>query len=142
MFYPLILRLGVQYTIKKFFKHHILKLLIIVNMFSFMSDTKYQNFVQNAFIRKELEMCKTFEGINKLAKHMDSDSIVLWVGLKKISGRLYTCDDGKCLEDIVTLQDAVVEDCNHPDGCQFREYKWLNIPSSKIVGFTLKCCVR
>ena len=87
-------------------------------------------------------MCKTFDAIQKLAKNMDSDSIVVWVGLKKISGRLYTCDDGKCLDDIVTLQDVVVEDCSHADGCQFREYKWLNIPSKQIVAFTLKCCVR
>ncbi len=87
-------------------------------------------------------MCKTFEAIHKLAKNMDSDSIVVWVGLKKISGRLYTCEDGKCLDDIVTLQDVVVEDCSHAEGCQFREYKWLNIPSRKIVAFTLKCCVR
>ena len=49
MFYPLILRLGVQYTIKKFFKHHILKLLIIVNMFSFVSDKKNTKIAQNTF---------------------------------------------------------------------------------------------
>ena len=93
-------------------------------------------------LRKELAMCKTFEAIHKLAKKMDSDSVMVWVGLKKISGRLYTCEDGKCLDEVVTLQDAVVEDCNHPDGCQFREYKWLNIPSHKINAFTFKCCVR
>ena len=59
-FYPLILRLGVYNTINKFFVHHILKLLIIVNMFSFMTDIKYLEIVQNAYKRKELTNVQNF----------------------------------------------------------------------------------
>lgn len=111
-------------------------------MFSFVSDKKTLNFAQNTFKRKELIMCKTFDAIQKLAKKTESDSIVIWVGHKKISGRLYMCDDGKCMDEIVTLQDATIESCSHGDECKFHEFKWLNIPSHAIKAFTFKCCLK
>ena len=86
-------------------------------------------------------MCKTYDAIHKLAKKTESDAIVLWVGHKKVSGKLYTCDEGKCYDEIVTLEDAVVEHCHGDKECQYREVKWLNIPSHHIKAFTFKCCV-
>ena len=87
-------------------------------------------------------MCKTFDAIQKLAKKAESDSIIIWVGHKKVSGRLYTCDEGKCLDEVITLQDAVIEHCHRGEECQFHEFKWLNIPSRAIKAFTYKCCVK
>ena len=43
-------------------------------------------------------------------------------------------------DEIVTLEDAVVEHCHWDKECQYREVKWLNIPSHHIKAFTFKCC--
>lgn len=86
-------------------------------------------------------MCKTYDAIYKLVKKTESNVIILWVGSKKISGELYMCDDGKCYDEVVTIKDAIVEDCRHKD-CEYKEYKWLNIPSHSISAFTFKCCVK
>lgn len=93
-------------------------------------------------LRKEFSMCKIQDAIQKISKRSQSDVIILWVGHKKISGKLYMCDDGKCEDSIVTLQDAIVECCHGSDDCQFHEFRWINIPSRAIKAFTFKCCVK
>ncbi len=90
----------------------------------------------------ELKMCKTYEAIQEISKTAESDVVILWVGHKKVSGKLYNCEDGKCYENIVTLQDAIVESCKEDGECSFFEFKWLNIPARAIKAFTFKCCVK
>ena len=86
-------------------------------------------------------MCKTYDAIYKIAKNTESDVLILWVGHKKISGSLLDCHDNKCMDEVVTLQDATVE-CHHHDGeSHKRSFRWLNIPSHQIKAFTFKCCV-
>ena len=40
-------------------------------------------------------MCKTYDAIYKIAKNVESDILVLWVGHKKVSGKLLDCHDNK-----------------------------------------------
>ena len=85
-------------------------------------------------------MCKTYDAIYKIAKNVESDVLVLWVGHKKISGRLIDCKEEKCMDEVVTLQDATVE-CMHSEGAKRHSFRWLNVPSHHIKAFTFKCCV-
>lgn len=85
-------------------------------------------------------MCKTYDAIYKVAKNVESDVLVLWVGHKKIMGRLLDCKEEKCLDEVITLQDASVE-CMHEGGKHRHEFRWLNIPSHQIKAFTFKCCM-
>lgn len=86
-------------------------------------------------------MCKTYDAIYKIAKTVESDVLVLWVGHKRISGTLIDCKENKCMDEVITLQDATVE-CHHHDGMKHKHsFRWLNIPSHQIKAFTFKCCV-
>lgn len=86
-------------------------------------------------------MCKTYDGIYKVAKTVESDVIHLWVGHKKIWGTLLSCKDEKCLDEVVTLKDATVE-CMHEGGVKHtHNFRWLNVPSHHIKAFTFECCV-
>ena len=87
-------------------------------------------------------MCKTYDAIHKLAKNVESQTIILWVGHKKVMGTLFNCDEGKCYDEVVTLQDATVECCHKEGECQYHEFKWLNVPSHAIKAFTFKCCLK
>ncbi len=86
-------------------------------------------------------MCKTYDAIYKIAKTVESDVLVLWVGHKKVMGKLIDCKEEKCMDEVITLQDAVVE-CHHMGGEKHsRSFRWLNIPSHHIKAFTFKCCM-
>lgn len=85
-------------------------------------------------------MCKTYDAIYKIAKTVESDVLVLWVGHKKISGTLINCKEDKCMDEVITLQDATAE-CIHDGVKKEHHFRWLNIPSHHIKAFTFKCCV-
>lgn len=85
-------------------------------------------------------MCKTYDAIYKIAKTVESDVLVLWVGHKKISGTLIDCREEKCMDEVITLQDATAE-CMHDGMKKVHQFRWLNIPSHHIKAFTFKCCV-
>jgi len=85
-------------------------------------------------------MCKTYDAIYKIAKTVESDILVLWVGHKKISGTLLDCKEEKCMDEVITLKDATAE-CFHDGVKKVHQFRWLNIPSHHIKAFTFKCCV-
>lgn len=84
-------------------------------------------------------MCKTHEAIYDIAKMVENDKIVLWVDGVEIRGTLADCDckeeKCRCFEDILSLKDACAK-CNG----EKKTYKWLNIPTWGIKGFTFECC--
>ncbi len=89
---------------------------------------------------------KTYDAIYKIAKTAESNVIILWVGHVEIRGILVDCDDNKCINGIVTLQDASVKCMKHHHEQMSEEmfnekhFRWLNIPSCHINAFTFKCC--
>ena len=85
-------------------------------------------------------MCKTYDAIYKIAKTVESDILVLWVGHKKITGTLIDCKEEKCMDEVITLQDVTAE-CIHDGIINVHQFRWLNIPSHHIKAFTFKCCV-
>lgn len=88
---------------------------------------------------------KIYDAIYKIAKQTESDVIIIWTRHLKIQGLLLDCEDSKCLNDIITLQDVTVK-ChkhhkeNENEENQGKHFKWINIPSCKIDAFTFKCC--
>ena len=54
-------------------------------------------------------MCKTYDAIYKIAKTVESDILVLWVGHKKITGTLIDCKEEKCMDEVITLQDVTAD---------------------------------
>ncbi len=86
---------------------------------------------------------KTYDAIYKIAKNAESDILVLWLGHgAEIRGTLLDCNDNKCQNDIITLQDAVIK-CHHHGEEEVEEkyVKWVNIPACHIKAFTFKCCL-
>lgn len=86
-------------------------------------------------------MCHIHEAILDIAKTAESDVITIWVDDVEIHGTIVKCDceeeNCKCYEDILTLKDT----CVHCKGTEEkREFKWLNIPTWGIKGFTFECC--
>jgi len=85
---------------------------------------------------------KTYEAIYKIAKTTESDVIILWTGHVEISGLLLDCSDNKCINDVITLQDATVKCHKQGEGETVeKHFRWINIPSCHIKAFTFKCCM-
>lgn len=87
-------------------------------------------------------MCKTYDAIYELSEHVESDVLICFLGHFKVEGVLHKCEDnkkGKCLKDVVTLENAKVM-C--PEHNYEKEYAWLNVPSHHIQTFAFKCCER
>lgn len=86
-------------------------------------------------------MCKIYDAIYELAKHVESNVLICSVGHLKIEGELHKCDcitnDCKCYDGIITLKDVIIK-C-HKSGEEMK-YKWLNISSKHIQAFAFKCC--
>lgn len=90
--------------------------------------------------RKEKNMCHIHEAIHSISKMSESDKITIWVDGAEIHGTIFCCDESgeggenKCFEDILTLKEACAS-C----GGEKKHYKWLNIPTYGIQGFTFDC---
>ena len=80
----------------------------------------------------------TYDAIYKIAKSTDSDTLHVFMDGADIKGLLIDCDDNKCVNGIVTLQDASVT-CKQTGNT--KHYPWLNIPSCYIKAFTFQDCV-
>lgn len=84
-------------------------------------------------------MCKTYDAIFEIKKSMESDELITWVGKVEVRGRLSCncgCDDEKCQDGVVMLEDVTVK-CKE---CGDRKFKRLNIPSKHIKAFCFACC--
>lgn len=87
-------------------------------------------------------MCKTYDAIFDLAKHVESNVLICFLNHLKVEGTLHNCknkEDGKCYDDIITLEDVKVT-C--PKTGDTKEFSWLNVPSKHIQSFAFKCCER
>lgn len=86
-------------------------------------------------------MCKMYDAIYELSKHVESDILICAVGHLKVEGQLHKCNElfGKdeCYEGVITLKDAKVS-CHK--GGEVKEYKWFNVSSKHIQAFAFKCC--
>ena len=85
-------------------------------------------------------MCKTYDAIYELARHVESNILICCLRHTKIEGELYRCcenEDCKCYDGVVTLKDAIVT-C-HATGAQ-KQFKWLNVAPKSIEAFAFKCC--
>ncbi|MBE7706631.1 MAG: hypothetical protein E7Z91_05265 [Cyanobacteria bacterium SIG30] len=85
-------------------------------------------------------MCKTYDAIYELRKHVDSSYLIVWVDDTKIKGELYCCDDRdcKCFKDVITLKDATIS-C--PKTNSEHKIKWINVPSMWVKAFAFECCL-
>ena len=82
-------------------------------------------------------MCNVHEAIHAIAKMSEAEKIILWVDEVEIHGTIFCCGEGeenKCFEGILTLKEA----CANCHG-EKKHYKWLNIPTGYIQGFTFEC---
>lgn len=85
-------------------------------------------------------MCKIYEAIHSVSKMAETDKLTVWVDGVEIHGTFVCCDKENgcmCFEDVLTLKDA----CAHCEG-EKKHYKWLNIPTRGIKGFTFGCCCK
>ena len=86
-------------------------------------------------------MCKTYETIYELSKHVNSNILTCFLGHLKIEGELHKCDwnsgEIKCYDGIVTLKNAIISCPNIENQIK---YDWINISSKQIQAFAYKCC--
>lgn len=86
-------------------------------------------------LKKGNFMCKTYDAIYEVKKMTGKETVVLWVEGAKIKGKLGKCEcgcEGKCLQDIITLQHAQTH-CKHTG--EEVTVDWLNISSKYIIAF-------
>lgn len=81
---------------------------------------------------------KTYDAIYKIAKSTETDIIHIFMDGAEIKGILLDCEDNKCINGVITLQDVTVI-CKHTGN--EKHYKWFNIPSCHIKAFTFNCCL-
>jgi len=90
-------------------------------------------------------MCKTYDAIYELSKHVDSNILICSINHAKIEGELHKCGEvkeepekfGKCYDGVITLKNAKVT-CKQTN--EIHEFSWLNISSKHIQMFAFKCC--
>ena len=84
-------------------------------------------------------MCKTYEAIYELLKHVKSNILICTTSQLKIEGELHRCtkefSHDECYKGIITLKNATVKAFEYE-----KHYEWLNIPSKHIQTFAFKCC--
>ncbi len=85
-------------------------------------------------------MCKTYDAIFEIKKHMQTDTLTVYVDGAEAKGSLKCdcdCERYECQSDVVTLKDAKIK-CHQTQ--EVKELRMLNIPSMWIKAFYFECC--
>jgi len=84
-------------------------------------------------------MCKIYDAIYELAKHVNTNILTCNIGCLEYVGELHKCDcitnDCKCYEGIITLKNVDIT-CRRTN--ETKHHEWMNISSKHIDAFSFK----